>query len=351
MIFSYKSASLVAGVLQQTALVLMIRYSKTRPHEDDNTIYLTSVAVWTAEIVKLFLAIALETSSSNSWLSPVFTMVGSLCTPDSYRLFIPAVFYAIQNNLLFYALENLSIPTFQVTNQGKLLTTAILSRIMLQKPISNMQYVSLMVLGLGVALVNLSEAHVDTSTSSDQNHFLGLVAVVISCLTSGFCGVYFALILQSSAASVHARNFQLAFWSILIATGRILYHDMAKVSKMGLFQGFDGVVVIVVICQALTGLMVSLIIKYADVILKGFTTSVAVVLATVISIFVFDAKIELFFYIGATMVGAAVKIYSSYPPEQSSIHKEDVEMTEKETEELTDELVDPLIDDSKETTV
>jgi hypothetical protein len=39
----------------------------------------------------------------------------------------------------------------------------------------------------------------------------------------------------------------------------------------------------------MTGLVVALVMKYGDTILKGFATSVAVVLATVLSIFIWNA--------------------------------------------------------------
>jgi len=244
---------------------------------------------------------------------------------ESIKLVLPALLYVIQNNLLFVALSNLSVPTYQVTNQGKLLTTAIISRIMLKKQISTMQYVSLLVLGLGVAVVNLSEHRINSQMSSvsaasededEQNTTLGLLAVMISCITSGFCGVYFELVLKTTAKiSVHKRNFQLAFWSFLLAAMSILFNpeNMSKIMKNGLFQGFDLIVISVIICQALTGLVVSLMLKYADAILKGFAISVAVIVASAASIFLFDSKVSFLFFVGVAMVVAAGKIYASFP--------------------------------------
>jgi uncharacterized membrane protein YhfC len=64
---SAKSASLLAGLFQQAALVLIIRYSKTRHQEDNQDIpYLTSVAVMSAEVVKLCLSYVLEVITATS---------------------------------------------------------------------------------------------------------------------------------------------------------------------------------------------------------------------------------------------------------------------------------------------
>jgi UDP-sugar transporter A1/2/3 len=360
-----KSASLLAGVFQQSALVLVIRYSKMR-HQDP---YLTSVAVWSAECIKMLLSITLEYSTVNghgnenengvakakrsleeededssanpkrSWFAVLKDMFSMRPTSESFKLIIPAFLYVVQNNLLFFALSNLSVPTYQVTNQGKLLTTAIVSRILLKKRISTMQYLSLVLLAGGVALVNLSESRTSStstntmaSSQDQQNHILGLLAVIASCVTSGICGVYFELIVKTTAhISIHKRNFQLAFWSFLLAAGTIICSDMPKVKEDGLFQGFDGVVLVVIICQALTGLVVSLMLKYADAILKGFATSAAVVVATAASIFLFDAEVSFLFFLGVCMVGSAGKMYSYYPHEAGSSLKisETIALTEQ----------------------
>jgi UDP-sugar transporter A1/2/3 len=39
----------------------------------------------------------------------------------------------------------------------------------------------------------------------------------------------------------------------------------------------------IIVFQAITGLLVGFVMKYADAVLKGFATSVAVVLATILS--------------------------------------------------------------------
>jgi UDP-sugar transporter A1/2/3 len=83
----------------------------------------------------------------------------------------------------------------------------------------------------------------------------------------------------------------------------------------GLFQEFDGVVLIVIICYALTGLVVSLMLKYADDILKEFATSAAVVVVTAASMFLFDVSVSFLFFLGVCMVGSAGEMYSYCPHE------------------------------------
>ena len=356
---SAKSASLIAGVLQQAALVLFIRYSKTpnadgssthsnAGHDQFQAPYLTSVAVASSEVFKLFLSCILEVITSNRNRNPdtarnaisdeskhelkssfisnslnTFKRMLRLNNRESAKLAIPAALYLAQNNLLFLALSNLSVPTYQVTSQGKLLTTTIISRIMLKKQINGKQYLAIVLLGLGVAVIHLSEYHNNMNTQNEkisrgagrqQNQWLGLLAVLISCFTSGFAGVYFEYILKTTKhkQSLHLRNFQLAFWSFIMAVVYILFKDIAQVKSHGLFHGFDGVVVLVVVVQGITGFVASMMLYYAGAILKGFAMSVAAVLATVASIFLFGTKVNATFFFGAFMVGVAVRMYSYY---------------------------------------
>merc|ERR1719157_220717 len=76
---------------------------------------------------------------------------------DALKIMIPSMLYLIQNTLLYVALSNLSAPLFQVTYQAKLLTTALVSVVMLQRSYKPKQWICLCLLGVGVAIVVLSE--------------------------------------------------------------------------------------------------------------------------------------------------------------------------------------------------
>ena len=46
-------------------------------------------------------------------------------------------------------------------------------------------------------------------TASSRNQFIGLVAVLSACFSSGFAGVYFEKILKGTKQSIWLRNIQL----------------------------------------------------------------------------------------------------------------------------------------------
>ena len=82
-------------------------------------------------------------------------------------------------------------------------------------------------------------------------------------------------------------------------------------STNGFFYGYNTVVVVVVLLQASGGLLVALVVKYADNILKGFATSISIIISCVCSYFLFDFKVNGKFMFGAGLVLYAVFLYSS----------------------------------------
>jgi UDP-sugar transporter A1/2/3 len=82
----------------------------------------------------------------------------------------------------------------------------------------------------------------------------------------------------------------------------------------GFFYGYDAVVWVIVFLQAFSGLVVAVVVKYADNILKGFATSAAIILSCIASMYFFDFQLSLQFVVGASLVMLATYMYSKYVP-------------------------------------
>ncbi|XP_031150285.1 solute carrier family 35 member A3b [Sander lucioperca] len=307
-----KYLSLGVLVLQTTSLVLTMRYSRTL--KEDGPRYLASSAVVSAEVLKIFactLLVFIENNFSVQLLKeeivnkPVETM----------KLAIPAVIYTLQNNLLYVALSNLDAATYQVTYQLKILTTALFSVSMLGKRLGFYQWLSLLFLMAGVTLVQWpteSEGDSEQKILSASSQFVGLMAVLMACVSSGFAGVYFEKILKETKQSVWVRNIQLGLFGFVFGFVGMIVYDGQKVRQSGMFQGYNTITCTVVALQALGGLVIAVVIKYADNILKGFATSLSIIVSTLISYFLLeDFNPTGVFFLGAVLVIAATFLYSS----------------------------------------
>ena len=283
---------------------------------------------------QLLLSCAIEqfTSPDGLWRSLHQTLWVHPVT-DTLKISIPALLYLVQNFLLYLALSNLSAPLFQVTYQGKLVTTAVFSVLLLpNRRYTIQQWVCLVVLSSGVAIVILAEqqqqqkqkvATNNENTSSaagpidDPSLMIGLMCVAASCISSALAGVYFEMVLKDKTGKVSLwmRNIQLAFFSILLAVMQGLgnHHDDNDNDghQKTYFHGFNGWTWVLVGLQAGGGLLVAAVMKYADNVLKGLATGVSVVVATTFSISIFHTPFTMQFVGGATLILASVYFFSN----------------------------------------
>ncbi|KAH0565975.1 hypothetical protein GP486_000621 [Trichoglossum hirsutum] len=330
--------------------------------------FLASTAVFLNEVAKLAicLTVSLYDISRNAppsapATSLFKTLYNSVFTQDSWKLAIPASLYTLQNTLQYVAVSNLDAATLQVTYQLKILTTALFSVTLLHRSLTARKWVSLVLLTLGVAIVQLPDgsnpadsppvdsprpelriphsiddlfemggllaAHLTRRSATyegiqeDQglahpqmNATVGLVAVIVACTISGLAGVYFEKVLKDSNAntSLWIRNVQLSFYSLFPAffIGVVL-KDGEQIAEKGFFMGYNYVVWTAIAFQALGGVVVSLCVNYADNIAKNFATSISIIISCLASVYFFDFKITFSFLIGGAMVMFATYLYSS----------------------------------------
>uniref|UniRef100_A0A914CGV2 UDP-N-acetylglucosamine transporter n=1 Tax=Acrobeloides nanus TaxID=290746 RepID=A0A914CGV2_9BILA len=311
-----KWISLIVLIAQTTALVLILRFSRTQKTEGPR--YLSSTAVVTAEVVKFFTCIVVLFINSGYNLGRFAQEIDTDIVKkpkDTLKVGVPAFLYVVQNNLLFLALSKLDAATYQVTYQLKILTTAFFSVTMLNKKLDLYKWISLLMLTGGVALVQLPKDSGSTSSDHDtSDRLIGLFAVLAACFSSGFAGVYFEKILKGSHVSLWMRNLQLAAFSIFGGLFMVWVYDREEVAASGFFQGYNSIIWMVVMLQAYGGLVIALVVKYADNILKGFAVSLSILLSSFISWwFLNDFEPSLAFTSGALVVIISTFLYGYEP--------------------------------------
>ena len=276
-----------------------------------------------SELVKLVTALGLigveEGSISAVW-HKIYREV--ICMPSDFaKLMIPACLYTLQNNLAYIAVSNLDAATYQVLYQLKILTTAIFSVALLRRHLDMWKWFALLVLVGGVSLVQVSglKSGGSAGEAAIGNVMVGLVAVILACCSSGFAGVYFEKVLKGSEVSVWIRNVELALIGVVVGLAGVWYTDAAVVSAHGFFYGYTPVVWSVIALQALGGIVVAVVVKYADNLLKGFATAISIVVSCLVS-YVFFGEIQLTpkFVLGVFFVICSTIMYSVNPVELCS---------------------------------
>ncbi|KAG7090830.1 hypothetical protein E1B28_009912 [Marasmius oreades] len=260
------------------------------------------------------------------WTSSFWSLCGEIFSPDCWRLSIPAILYVVQNSLQFVAISNLPVASFQVTYQMKILTTAAFSVVLLRKKLTPTKWVSLFFLAIGVGIVQIQTSNVNESPKNTpvgsahdsaplhihvMSPLKGFAAVTAACFTSGLAGVYFEMVLKNSKADLWVRNVQLSLFSIIPALLPILFSTPPSANFLSqLLKNFGPWAWATVTIQVFGGLVTAIVIKYSDNILKGFATSLSIILSFLASVVLFNFHITPSFTIGASTVLCATWMYN-----------------------------------------
>lgn len=265
------------------------------------------------------------------------TLVGNIFSGDSWQMAIPASLYTLANSLQYIGISNLDAATFHVTYQFKIIVTAIFSVFLLRTVITGRQWLSLVLLMIGVAVVSLPSESSHTLVSSHHTHIyvprsanpirehfrvahpgshlkrsatyegieedemalynpvmdasVGLFAVFTVCICSGLAGVYFEKVLKEGPkhVSLWIRNVQISIYSLFPAFFiGIIFLDGETVAKYGFFAGYNWVVVLSIVIQAFGGIVAAFCIFYADNISKNFAVSISMILSSLASFIFLD---------------------------------------------------------------
>lgn len=324
----FKLYCLTVMTLVAATYTVALRYTRTISSGD---LYFSTTAVCITEVIKLILSLGMLTKETGSPSRLKNALVEHIfCNPkEVLKLSVPSVVYAVQNNMAFLALSNLDAAVYQVTYQLKIPCTALCTVVMLNRSLSRLQWFSVFMLCAGVTLVQWKPAEA-TKVQVEQNPFLGFIAIAIAVLCSGFAGVYFEKVLKSSDTSLWVRNIQMYLSGIVVTLIGVYINDGDMVMEKGFFFGYTPWVCFVVFLASVGGLYTSVVVKYTDNILKGFSAAAAIVLSTVASVVLFGLQITISFATGALLVCVSIYFYGLPKQDTSKLSRQNSDSESKQ---------------------
>ena len=212
-------AALAALIVQNSGLTVAMRLS--RVSKEASSLYISSTAVVVSELLKTIISFYAFCLSNRHLKLNAMELLNLArnesfhSIPDAYRVAIPSSLYVVQNNLQYVAASNLPAEIYQVLIQMKLIVTALFSMHVLKKFQSLGQWVCILLLSIGLAIVQLSFG--SSSSSVHVNLVIGISSVVLSCITSGFAGTYHEFTLKQKNIPLAVRNIQMSSISFILA--------------------------------------------------------------------------------------------------------------------------------------
>lgn len=312
--------------------------------------YSYSVAVLIGELAKILFCFAIAIGESDKTYTPLtkpsfhfsldrYRKAGQrvwseIFTVQAWELLLPASLYVAQNNLCLYAAERLMPSIYQSIWQVRLLPTALLTGIFLNKYPTTKRWFCLWGIALGVIVIESAalygkggsdqESKSTTTTSSPKsNPNIDIIFGTLALFTASFCSAMSVVVLErifkNGKSNFWITNLQLSVFSLVPACTLVLLECWRVAS---IIKPFDAFFVgywpwIAVMVQTGSGILAGLVTKFAD----GITNSISGVISIALTAFVdqilrsqqIGSVSRLSILIGIGIIVACTYLYSALP--------------------------------------
>ena len=206
-----------------------------------------------------------------------------------YLYFIPAILYAVYNNLAFYNLQNFQPAVYILLLQFRTVLIGIVYELAFNKKLSKTQWLSLVFLTIGCILIKIDLSTLNFEIDTAWHLFPMFIQLGCSCIASVFNEV---LIKKKSLELWYQNVFMYANGFVLNAL--ILYYDDGFSGNF--FTGKNGEVIwpriLLIANQVAAGISTSFLLKYLNSIVKAFSGAIEMVISAILSNLIFGLVLE-----------------------------------------------------------
>lgn len=279
-------------------------------HVDGQVPFRPSSAVLLTELTKLLLCAFSLLVGWQAW------PVGGPPWRQAAPFALSALLYGASNNLVIYLQHYMDPSTYQVLSNLKIGSTALLYCLCLQRRLSARQGLALlllMVAGAFYAAGGLQDSGntvpgpppAAASTMPLRITPLGLLLLILYCFISGLSSVYTEQLMKRQRLPLALQNLFLYTFGVLL---NLCLHAGSGPGP-GLLEGFSGWAALVVLSQALNGLLMSAVMKHGSSITRLFVVSCSLVVNAILSAALLGLQLTATFFLATLLIGLAVHLY------------------------------------------
>ncbi|XP_010156515.1 PREDICTED: probable UDP-sugar transporter protein SLC35A4 [Eurypyga helias] len=229
----------------------------------------------------------------------------------SWRHVVPfalsALLYAANNNLVVHMQLFMDPSTYQVLSNLKIVSTALLYSLFLRQRLDMRKWLALCLLVVAGVTYSYGGLQDPGSPSKMQLHVtpVGLLLILVYCLISGLSAVYTEAILKTQALPLSLQNLFLYFFGVLLNLIGYFWSS----AEGSFLEGFSSWVLVIVVSQALNGLIMSVVMKHSSNITRLFVISCSILVNALLSVTLFNLQLTLLFFVAVSCIGLAVHLY------------------------------------------
>lgn len=224
---------------------------------------------------------------------------------------VPVVCYVASDLLNFVLFEHHISPTlFACVKQSRIVLTALLFRFVLRRNVSEIQWIAIVQL----CLASLLFVNEDLKPASETpTEWLGIYYLLFKCLLDSVAVVwmdkYFKALDDCGFPYVEQ---QVAFsvLSLVGGAGFVLFNNSSELlSGRPLLDGFNEAAWLSVLLTGMYGVLVSLLLKYLDSMVKQFQALASIVVTTLADQYFFGKTINLSSWVAIFVILISVFLY------------------------------------------
>lgn len=262
--------------------------------------------------------------------------------------FFPAALYALQNIFALQAYQNLDALTFNVLNQTKTLSAALCCYLVMGRKQSYTQVLSLLLLllsalimerivSLDVIMTSLGLTPItggspndsDDGTQDSKSHHTielpeltshhwmhGVLPIMLASFISGLSGALSQKNLQAQGGGRNPYLFSMelcAASTLILVTSLLASPDGKRIAEDGFWNGWTVTTFIPIFTNAVGGIIVGLVTKYAGSVSKGFALIFGMFLSGVFQALVTDEGVSMEQSVGGMLAAISLYLHATHP--------------------------------------
>ncbi|KAG7391072.1 hypothetical protein PHYPSEUDO_005839 [Phytophthora pseudosyringae] len=316
---------MLAGMLAVATLMCSGNLCISASKQDGKIPYSSTTVTLLIEVLKLAVMLAAIVATGTpppARFAPI----------EAFYYAVPSFLYAIDNNLNYVILRFMDAATLSVLWNLKIVVTAVLFRVVLKHPLSQLRKVAIVLLVVGVltsqsnhlrqmqdamAKKSGSGSGMDMRSEEDaaadqtaQDLAVGVLLVLVGVTMSSCASVFteWAFKRKSSCPFLW-QNIQMYVFGIIFNTAGVLLVEGEEISSEGFFHGYSKWTLAVVAVNSIGGIGMGFILKYLDNIACVYSHSMAMMLTMLFSMLFFSFQPSLEFGCGLTVLIISMYIY------------------------------------------
>jgi len=337
MIFDTKILAFLVLLLVQVLVSIVYKFSQTK----GKYTYSPLSAIASAEFIKLcisltfiWLSVSIDDSSSNNKIYNRFLACYAWFRKEVQSIFIAytfglALLYVINNQLAFVLYLYVDMASISMFKSFSSILSAILLWLFCERTLVREQWASIILQVVGLVIVQYDSCR-DVPFLAIKDY----ITLIVSTLITAICSVWNERLIKTYSVNMHIQNAVLyTFGLTLNLTLFFFFPDLfvKNETRKQFFEGYSLMVIAIILCNSVLGIVITFVYKYADVIVKTFSTACATGVLLYINVAVFKIKANLTIFLGAIVIFISSYLFLLVKPVSTDVDLMNVPDENKES--------------------